>query len=128
MPMNFECLKVALKQDRTGFVLTLKIHPDEIPEALIRDFVGARYGCALVRINDDETPVVYNDRVTRAATLCKDKKFQNFLGVFNEDKAVATIYKYCQISSRSELNGNKKAQDLFDNLFAAYQESQNDPF
>jgi len=126
--MNFECLKVALKQDRTGFVLTLKIHPDEIPEALIRDFVGARYGCALVRINDDETPVVYNDRVMRAATLCKDKEFHGFLGVLSEDTAVEALYKYCRISSRSELNGNKKAQDLFDTLFAEYKESQNDPF
>jgi len=128
MALQFEARKVALKQDRTGFVLTLKIHPDEIPEALIRDFVGARYGCALVRINDDETTVVYNDRVIRAVTLCKDKKFQDFLGVFSEEKAVEVIYKYCKISSRSELNGNKKAQDLFDSLVAEYQESQNEPF
>ena len=33
----------ALKQDKTGFVLTLNMHPDEIPEELLRDFVGARY-------------------------------------------------------------------------------------
>jgi hypothetical protein len=28
--LQFEAVKVALKQDRTGFVLTLNIHPDEI--------------------------------------------------------------------------------------------------
>jgi len=54
MPLQFECRKVALKQDRTGFVLTLALHPDEIPEELLRDFVGSRYGCVMVRIQDDE--------------------------------------------------------------------------
>ena len=34
--LAFECVKVALKQDRTGFVLTLSIHPDEIPVELLR--------------------------------------------------------------------------------------------
>jgi hypothetical protein len=56
MALQFEARKVALKQDRTGFVLTLALHPDEIPEELLRDFVGARYACALVRFQDDENP------------------------------------------------------------------------
>ena len=29
-----EAIKVAIKQDATGYVLTLRIHPDEIPEQL----------------------------------------------------------------------------------------------
>ena len=41
--MQFEALKVALKQDKTGYVLTLCMHPDDIPTDLLRDFVGARY-------------------------------------------------------------------------------------
>jgi hypothetical protein len=51
-------------------VLTLSIHPDEIPTELLRDFVGARYACALVRIQDDETPTPYTNRVQKAAMLC----------------------------------------------------------
>ena len=51
MPLQFEARKIALKQDRTGFVLTLSMHPDEVPEEILRDFVGTRYGCALVRIS-----------------------------------------------------------------------------
>ena len=31
MALQFEARKVALKQDRTGFVLTLAIHPDDLP-------------------------------------------------------------------------------------------------
>ena len=32
MALQFEARKVALKQDRTGYVLTLSLHPDEIPD------------------------------------------------------------------------------------------------
>ena len=67
--LQFECVKVALKQDRTGFVLTVSIHPDEIPEELVRDFVGARYGVAMVRIQDNETATPYNNRVKRAGKI-----------------------------------------------------------
>jgi hypothetical protein len=62
MALQFEARKVALKQDRTGYVLTLSLHPDEIPVELLRDFVGSRYACALVRIQDDESPTTYSNR------------------------------------------------------------------
>ena len=75
MALQFEARKVALKQDRTGFVLTLSIHPDEIPVELMRDFVGARYGCALVRIQDDESPTPYIYRVQKAGMLCRERSF-----------------------------------------------------
>ena len=55
--IQYEAVKVALKQDRTGFMLTMSIHPDEIPEKLIRDFVGARYQVVMVRLNGDEQPM-----------------------------------------------------------------------
>jgi transposase len=41
--LQFEGVKVALKQDKTGYVLNLSMHPDDVPEELLRDFVGARY-------------------------------------------------------------------------------------
>ena len=69
MALQFEARKIALKQDRTGYVLTLSLHPDEIPEELLRDFVGARYACALVRIQDDESPTQYINRVQKAGIL-----------------------------------------------------------
>ena len=77
--LGFECVKVALKQDRTGFILTLSVHPDEIPEELIRDFVGTRYMCALARVNDDETAMSYDNRVKRAGMLCKNPQFHEWL-------------------------------------------------
>lgn len=127
MAMQFEARKVALKQDRSGYVLTLSLHPDEIPEELLRDFVGARYGCALVRIQDDESPTVYNNRVQQAGMLCRTQSFQWWLGVNSEDAAAALLAERCGIQSRSELNGNKSAQALFDELIKDFEE-KNDPF
>ena len=125
--LQFEARKVALKQDRTGYVLTLSLHPDEIPEELLRDFVGARYGCALVRINDDESPVIYNSRVQKAAMLCKDPMFMKWMNRIDEEDTINSLCFKCGIQSRTELHGNKDAQATFDQLLKDYEDS-NDPF
>ena len=119
--MQFEARKVALKQDKTGFVLTLSVHPDEFPEELLRDFVGARYACAVVRINDDETPVNYKNRVQQAAMLCKNPAFQQFMNTEGENATARALCSYLGIDSRTELNGNSLAQSLFDDLVAKYE-------
>ena len=125
--LQFEALKVALKQDATGYVLTVKIHPDEIPEELLRDFVGARYMVAMARINDDEEPVPVKNRVQKAAILCKDRNFQNYIEFLyglpkNEKAAVDFIYDVCSIKSRTELNGNHNAQQQFDQMVKEFEE------
>lgn len=120
MALQFEARKVALKQDRTGYVLTLSLHPDEIPVELLRDFVGARYACALVRIQDDESPTQYNNRVQTAGMLCRSVEFQEFLGTADENSAATELCKRCGITSRSELNGNEQAQTLFDAIVLEY--------
>lgn len=132
MAMQFESRKVALKQDRTGFVLTLSIHPDEIPEELLRDFVGARYGVAMVRIQDDESATPYTNRVQKAGMLCRQPQFQDFMKANSEDEAAQKLCARCGIASRSELNGNYVAQQSFDNLMTVYEtwssHDDNDPF
>ena len=77
--LQFEALKVALKQDATGYVLTIRIHPDEIPQELMRDFIGARYAIAMVRINDDESFTQVRNRVQKAGMLCRENWFHRFL-------------------------------------------------
>ena len=119
--LQFEGQKVALKQDRTGFVLTLSIHPDEAPEELLRDFVGARYMVVMVRIQDDETPTPYKNRVSKAAMLCKSLDFQLWIGATSETDAAGLLCQRCNINSRSELNGNKSAQALFDSMIKEYE-------
>jgi hypothetical protein len=125
MALQFEARKVALKQDRTGYVLTLSLHPDEIPVELLRDFVGARYACALVRIQDDESPTTYSNRVQTAGMLCRAVEFQEFLGTADENNAAAELCKRCGITSRSELNGNEEAQMQFDALVLEYKTGVN---
>ena len=120
MALQFEARKIALKQDRTGYVLTLSLHPDEVPEEILRDFVGTRYACAVVRIQDDETPTHYVNRVQKAGMLCRDHAFQEFIAErlvghsVNEEQTAAALCKQCGITSRSELNGNAQAQEAFD--------------
>jgi len=134
---QFEAIKIALKQDRTGYVLTLGLHPDEIPEDLLRDFVGSRYGVAMVRINDDETPVFIPDpRVKKAGMLERDKQFwkwlreENSLTVNSSDECVFAMYNILMIQSRAELNHDKEAQERFDSMMLDYENwsDKNDPF
>jgi hypothetical protein len=125
MALQFEAKKIAMKQDRNGYVLTLSLHPDEIPEELLRDFVGARYACALVRIQDDESPVTYVNRVQKAAILCKAPAFMDYMGAISEEMAARKLCQACGIESRSELNGNLEAQQKFDDLV---KEFEREPF
>ena len=130
MALQFEARKVALKQDRTGFILTLSLHPDEVPEEILRDFVGARYACAVVRIQDDESPTPYDNRVQKAGMLCRDPDFQEFLSCDNEIDATHLLSKRCGIESRTELHGNADAKRLFDLLVHEfkYVKETDDPF
>jgi hypothetical protein len=130
MALQFEARKVALKQDRTGFILTLALHPDEVPEEILRDFVGARYACAVVRIQDDESPTQYDNRVQKAGMLCRDPDFQEFMLCDNETDAAHILCKRCGIDSRTELHGNETAKVRFDALVNAYEKKKvtDDPF
>ena len=130
MALQFEARKVALKQDRTGFILTLAMHPDEVPEEILRDFVGTRYACAVVRIQDDESPTPYSNRVVEAGMLCRNPNFQEFLMCDNETDAAHMLCKRCGIESRTELHGNVDGKRLFDLLVHEfkYAKETDDPF
>lgn len=129
--IQFEGIKVALKQDKNGFMLTLSIHPDEIPDELVRDFVGARYGVAMVRIDDNQEPLDRRDfegskYVKLAGIIAKDPKFWDYLEdealVFEKTEAAAVdwIRTYLNIQSRSELMTSPTARALFDKLMKEY--------
>lgn len=117
---QFEGCKVALKQDRTGYVLTLSIHPNDVPDEILRDFVGARYQVVMVRIDGDERPMnreaEFPDPVRIAGILCRDKDFHSFLvdigAVFEagEAETVAWMKSELGISSRTELRTNESAR------------------
>jgi hypothetical protein len=130
--LQFEATKVALKQDKTGYVLTLSLHPDDIPEDLLRDFVGARYQVVMVRIGSDEQPMDKADEfggnrsIRIAGLLCRDSHFWEYLvednQIFeaNEELATDWLRDYLSIKSRSELKTNHTARELLDKLHKDY--------
>jgi hypothetical protein len=127
MTLQFECRKIALKQDRSGFVLTLAIHPDELPEELIRDFVGSRYACVMVRLKDDESATEYTNRTQQAGILCRNPMFQSFISHAyagkdcTEEEAADVLCRECGINSRTELNGNISAKYRFDEILKEFE-------
>ena len=130
--IQFEAIKLSLKQDRSGYALHLAIHPDEIPDALVRDFVGARYQVVMVRLNEHEQLSPVNP-VTKAAMLAKDTQFQTFLFdsdlVFETSQAAAeqAIRDVCGVRSRAELNASPEARKAFTDLLSQYEEWKHGP-
>lgn len=115
---SFEAVKVALKQDRTGYILTLNIHPDDLDERILRDFVGSRYMVVMARIDENQQPLnrgEFVDPVKLAGILCKSKEFQLFLQDMGElfditeKDAAEWLRQQLKITSRSELKGNEEA-------------------
>ena len=51
--LSFEAVKVRITQNKQGIYLVLNIHPSDVPEELLRSWVGQRYFCAMVGIEDE---------------------------------------------------------------------------
>jgi len=134
---QFEARKIALKQTKEGHVLSLAIHPDEIPDEILRDFVGARYMVVMVRLADAEVPMVRAEEyaaaklVKQAGMLCRDRQFWDYLHdqglIFErkEDVAVDWLCNYLNVASRAELKTNERAQYLFEQLNEEYKKWKN---
>jgi hypothetical protein len=132
--LQFEGVKVALKQDKTGYVLNLSMHPDDVPEDLLRDFVGARYQVVMVRLDGHEEPMdrqreYEGDRAIRiAGLLCRDPKFWQYLHEdtqileATEKEATNWLRDYLNIPSRSELKTNPQARIMLDKIHKDYNE------
>lgn len=127
---QFEAVKVTMKQDNSGYILTLRIHPDEVPEEILRDFVGARYMAVLVRINEEERPMnreqeLAKDMVRASGMLCRDPKFWAFLEdagqIFGQSEKEATewMYKYLKVDSRADI---PKSQSAIEKLLGIKEE------
>ena len=130
--IQFESIKAGLKQSKDGYILTLAVHPDELPDALMRDFVGSRYVVVMVRLGDDEQPMNREGEfpgdhaVKMAGILCRDKEFwqwlheKEWLMEQNEKACTEWLCSYLDIESRKELKTNEEARDLFNRLKASF--------
>jgi len=132
--LQFEAVKVALKQDKTGYVLTLSLHPEDAPEDLLRDFVGARYQVVMVRLGTNEIPMnreaefEADNLIRTAGILCRDPKFWKYLfdenQIFEEEEELCTdwLRNYLNVKSRTELKTNKEARVLLKKILKEYGE------
>jgi hypothetical protein len=134
---QFEGKKIALKQTKDGIVMSLAIHPDDLPEELMRDFVGSRYMVVMVRLGDEEKPLnreefAGSQLVKLAGIMCRDKDFWDYLyddgQLFekNEAACVDWLTSYLGISSRAEIKTDANAQHLLKVLNAKFKEWKND--
>jgi len=126
--LNFEAIKIGLKQSKDGFVLTLAVHPDDIPDELMRDFVGSRYQVVMVRLGDDDQPLSREGEfpgdhaVKMAGILCRDPDFWRWLNdremlmEKNEKACTEWLISYLSIESRKELKTDTEARNLFNQL------------
>ena len=111
--------------------MTLAIHPDDLPDELMRDFVGARYMVVMVRLGDDEMPIdrpAVNKYVSIAGMLCRDPKFWDFLyeaGYLletNEEAATEWLKSYLNLSSRKDLKDHPEARELLNKIHREFKE------
>jgi len=122
---QFEGCKVAMKQDKTGYVLTLSIHPNDVPDEILRDFVGARYQVVMVRLNGEEQPMAREsefggaEAVRLAGIICREPEFHKYLQdrgeIFeaNEQEATEWLRSELHIQSRSELKNKPESVQKF---------------
>ena len=147
-----EVKKDGLRQVQDGtWKLSLTIHPNDVPTALLTAPMGTRYGMALVEIADDETRTPVADksarkpattRAEKARRLCGVPSFQWFAlhkrGMPNwaspdQDKYAFTsdwVKDWCDVGSKSELDPplgvnilNHGPAQAWDALLSEYEQS-----
>ena len=124
--LKFEARQIALKKDKDGFAVTFRVHPDDIPMELIRDFVGAVYDCELTRTDsehvDKQSDYIGNLHVKLAGILCAAPEFWDFLyadsQIIKKDEVTAAYWlrSYLGVQSRAELKTDVGAQQLLDKI------------
>lgn len=121
-----------MKQDKSGYVLTMCIHPNELPTDVLRDFVGARYQVVMVRLNEEEKPMDREqehsrDMVRVAGILCRDKEFWQFLKeagqVFeaSEEVSISWLKDELGVLSRSDIPNNQVATEKLKSINKEFQ-------
>ncbi len=123
--IQFEGVKTGLRQSKEGYNLTLAVHPDDLPDDLMRDFVGSRYMVVMVRIGDDEQPLNRehefpgDNAVKMAGMVCRDPEFWAFIAdtqgdeVSSETESAQWLCIFLGIESRKELKTDSEARELF---------------
>ena len=120
--IQFEGIKTGLRQSKDGYLLSIAVHPEDLPDDLVRDFVGARYMVVMVRLNDEEMPYErpkHHPEVASAGMLCRDRDFWLYIHsafgdeVSTEGECAEWFKFYFEIDSRADLKTNEAAREKF---------------
>ncbi len=120
--LAFEARKVSLRQTKDGVFLSVVIHPSEVPPDIFTSLVGTRYQVVFVEIGDNEEPVVppekaeANKAVSVAGALCRNSRFQAWIGAHSEEGAAVAMRRSLGIDSRTELASNVAARKRLSDL------------
>jgi hypothetical protein len=116
----FECKKDGLRQRQSGeWCFSLTVKAEDMDTRITGALMGTRYQCALVEVNDDETPVDHKAKerdkwrdlgpVKQAGIRCADPVFQAFLRehyeetISDEEGAAECVRYACNVLTRSDL-------------------------
>ena len=120
--ISFEVKKDGLTQRQSGdWVLRMTVQAIDMHQRIVNAAMGARFICALVEINDDETPVdhkaIERDKwrtlgpARQAGIRCKEPTFWAFLReqlryeeVSSENEAACVVRELCNVLTRSDLS------------------------
>jgi len=119
---GFEAVKSVLRQSKDGIVLSLVLHPSDVPTPLLSDPIGSRYMVGMARLGDEEEIIEPESvregkrMVTSCGALCRDSDFQKWLmdngfsGEQTEEAAATSVKRLLKVKSRAELKENVDAQ------------------
>ena len=121
--IQFEGVKTGLRQSKDGYMLSIAVHPDDIPDDLVKDFVGSRYMVVMVRLDDEDKPMervkTHHPAVAMAGMLCREPDFWDYIALACEENIRTEAdckewFKFhFEIESRAELKTNKEACEAF---------------
>ncbi len=141
MTDSVEALKIALKQEPEGILVTFRIQPEDLPTGLLVARINARFALAMQEIDDNEQAKPpepkeiknkrkQNANVMRAAILCGEPRFQLFLQdryprqwkrSIGKGEPADVLRDVLGITSRRELATDPKVLAAFDTLTAEYE-------
>jgi len=130
--INFEAVKTSMSQSKSGTILRIAIHPNDVPPSLHTDWVGSRYMVAMVKLDDEDKPEISDDQreksnlVSSAAMLCRNYEFAQFMYEYEamgtppsndeearEEQTARALRFLLHVESRSELKTNDTAVRKF---------------
>lgn len=129
----FECKKHGLRQlsESGEWVLSLKLHPQELPMDVMTAPMGQRFGLAMVAIADDETEKVIDHKASqKAALLCENELFKRFLetkwgsakgAVKTAEQAAYILRSITHVNTRANYDKDGPGRANWERLLSEYE-------